>query len=206
MAGLPRDPRQKMINVMYLVLTAILALNVSSEVINAFKVVDKSLITSNDNISASNETIYKSLADKVNQPESAERAKIWAPKAEQARKLSADMMTYIDGLKLELKKNADLRMVWSDDINDSIEDYRFDNLDASTRLFETNGKGEELRKKLEQYKVDMLNIDPSIKTQFANNFPVNTIPPLSQEGKQKDFTASFFHMTPTVAALTMLSK
>ena len=43
--ALPREPRQKMINIMYLVLTAILALNVSNEVINAFKVVDKSLIT-----------------------------------------------------------------------------------------------------------------------------------------------------------------
>ena len=56
--ALPREPRQKMINVMYLVLTAILALNVSNEVINAFKVVDKSLITSNINISASNNTLY----------------------------------------------------------------------------------------------------------------------------------------------------
>ena len=36
--ALPREPRQKMINIMYLVLTAILALNVSNEVINAFKV------------------------------------------------------------------------------------------------------------------------------------------------------------------------
>jgi len=52
----------------------------------------------------------------------------------------------------------------------------------------------------------MLAIDPSIKKQFENTFPVNTIPPLSQEGKQKDFTQTFFHMTPTVAALTMLSK
>ena len=49
--ALPREPRQKMINVMYLVLTAILALNVSNEVISAFKVVNTSLETSNDNIS-----------------------------------------------------------------------------------------------------------------------------------------------------------
>ncbi|MFS8082255.1 MAG: gliding motility protein GldM, partial [Ginsengibacter sp.] len=69
MAGLPRDPRQKMINVMYLVLTAILALNVSNEVINAFRVVDKSLITSNANISTSNETLYKSLEAKLNEPQ-----------------------------------------------------------------------------------------------------------------------------------------
>ena len=45
--ALPKEPRQKMINIMYLVLTALLALNVSSEILNAFKVVDASLITSN---------------------------------------------------------------------------------------------------------------------------------------------------------------
>ena len=206
MAGLPRDPRQKMINVMYLVLTAILALNVSNEVINAFKVVDKSLITSNNNISASNNTLYKSLEEKLTKPESKEKAAIWEPKAMQARKLSADMMTYIDSLKLALKHAADLKMKWDSKLNDSVEDYREDNLDASTRLFETNGEGDKLKARLEQYKAQMLAIDPSIKSQFSNNFPVNTTPPVSQEGKHKDFTQSFFHMTPTVAALTMLSK
>ena len=43
--ALPKEPRQKMINIMYLVLTALLALNVSSEILNEFKVVDKSLTT-----------------------------------------------------------------------------------------------------------------------------------------------------------------
>lgn len=190
-----------MINIMYLVLTAILALNVSAEVINAFKVVDKSLMTSNDNITASNNTIYKSLEDKLKDPQSAEKAAIWQPKALQAQKLSADLMSYIDNLKLELKKAADLRI----DKNGK-ENFREDNLDASTRLFETNGKGDELKARLEKYKQDMLAIDPAIKKQFENNFPVNTTPPVSQEGTQKDFTQSFFHMTPTVASLTMLSK
>ncbi|MEO8721215.1 MAG: gliding motility protein GldM [Ginsengibacter sp.] len=210
MAGLPRDPRQKMINVMYLVLTAILALNVSNEVINAFKVVDKSLITSNNNISASNNTLYKSLEEKLTKPESKEKASIWEPRAMQARKLSADMMSYIDNLKLSLKHEADLKMKWDSKLKDSVEDYREDNLDASTRLFENRGEGPKLEARLNQYKKEMLNIgmpeDPSIKKQFESNFPVNTIPPISQEGKQKDFTQSFFHMTPTVAALTMLSK
>jgi gliding motility-associated protein GldM len=52
----------------------------------------------------------------------------------------------------------------------------------------------------------MLSIDPTIKAQFETNFPVNITPPVSQDGTKKDFTQSFFHMTPTVAALTMLSK
>src|SRR6266540_1006309 len=51
--ALPREPRQKMINMMYLVLTALLALNVSSEILNAFKTVNKSLEKTNETISAS---------------------------------------------------------------------------------------------------------------------------------------------------------
>jgi len=210
MAGLPRDPRQKMINVMYLVLTAILALNVSNEVINAFKVVNTSLVTSNSNITASNNTLYKSLEDKLKEPQSAEKAAIWEPRAMTAKGLSDDMNNYINGLKADLLKAADLRMVYDSKTKDSVQDYREDNLDASTRLFETNGKGEELRKRLDKYKADMLSIglpeDPSIKNQFENIFPVSTIPPPAQDGTKKDFTQTFFHMTPTVAALTILSK
>ncbi len=203
MAGLPRDPRQKMINVMYLVLTAILALNVSNEVINAFKVVDTSLIASNQIIAASNNTLYKSLEEKLNEPQSKDKASIWEPKAMEAKKLSADMMSYLDSLKLALKKAADLRIK-----ADGTEDYREDNLDASTRLFETHKEGEKLKARLDAYKQNMLNIDPAIRKQFENNFPVNTETKnfKTREGQHKDFTQMYFHMTPTVAALTMLSK
>ena len=204
--ALPREPRQKMINIMYLVLTAILALNVSAEVINAFKTVNTSLITSNSNITTSNNTLYESLEEKLKNPQSHEKASIWEPKAMAAKKYSEDLSNYIETLKTDLKKGADLRMKWDKIRKDSVEDYRMDNLDASTRLFETNGKGKELEARLKKYKDDMLSIDPTIRTQFEKTFPVNVNPPVSQEGTQKDFTQSFFHMTPTIAALTMLSK
>jgi len=84
--ALPKEPRQKMINLMYLVLTALLALNVSSEILNAFKVVDKSLQNSSSNLSAANSTLYKSLTDKLSDPKTAEKAAIWEPKAEKAKK------------------------------------------------------------------------------------------------------------------------
>lgn len=204
--ALPREPRQKMINIMYLVLTAILALNVSNEVINAFRVVNESLITSNENISLSNETIYKSLEEKLTEPQSAEKAKIWEPKAMMAKKYSEELTNYIESLKLDLKKGADLRVRWDKVKKDSVQDYKMENLDASTRLFETNGKGKELEARLIKYKQEMLSIDPSIKAQFENTFPVNIIPPLSIDGTKKDFTQAFFHMTPSIAALTILSK
>jgi hypothetical protein len=59
--SLPKEPRQKMINIMYLVLTALLALNVSSEILNAFKTVNNSLITSNDQTNKSTGDVFKSL-------------------------------------------------------------------------------------------------------------------------------------------------
>ncbi len=201
--ALPKEPRQKMINIMYLVLTAILALNVSSEVIEAFKTVDKSLISSSTSISAANGTIYESLKEKLADEKTREKASIWEPKAAQAKKYTDDLTAYIENLKVELKKAAGLVMKEKD--GKQVEDFKEDNLDASTRLFETGGKGNELKAKLEEYKKNMLALDAGIKTKFETNFPVNTSPVEGKEGK-KDFTTGYFHMTPTVAALTMLSK
>jgi len=61
--SLPKEPRQKMINIMYLVLTALLALNVSAEILNAFKVVDNSLRESNNVLATSTSGIYSSLGN-----------------------------------------------------------------------------------------------------------------------------------------------
>ena len=106
--ALPREPRQKMINIMYLVLTAILALNVSNEVIEAFKTVDKSLQSSNASISSSSNILYKSLSEMLSKDETKVQAAIWQPKAEQAKAYAASLDTYINELKVELKKGAGL--------------------------------------------------------------------------------------------------
>jgi gliding motility-associated protein GldM len=202
--ALPKEPRQKMINLMYLVLTALLALNVSSEILNAFKVVDKSLMNSSGNIDKANGTLYNSLQEKLKDVQSAEKAKIWEPKAQQAKKLSDDLNKYIDDLKLELKKEAGLEMV------DGKEKFKEDNLEAATRLFgsgeEGKKRGPDLESKLKAYRDAILAIDPSIKTKFESTLPVEITPPIGQDGLQKDFTNGYFHMTPTVAALTILSK
>jgi gliding motility-associated protein GldM len=194
-----------MINIMYLVLTAILALNVSAEVINAFKTVQTSLDNSNSNISTSNATLYASLEKKKTEATSKDQAMIWAPRADAAKKLSSDMMDYIEDLKKQLKAASNLRMVEKD--GKMVEDFKLDALDPSTRLFETEGKGKEFEEKLVAYRKAMLNIDPAtIGKQFEATLPIDVTPPLSQEGHKKDFTSSYFHMTPTIAALTMLSK
>ena len=206
--ALPKEPRQKMINIMYLVLTALLALNVSSEILNAFKVVDKSLTTSNSNLSSANETLYKSLQAKVADPVTAEKAKIWNAHAEQAKKLSGDLYSFIDGIKTQLKAEAGSKMV--DVEGQQVEQFKEDDLEAATRLFGNGpgGKnlGPQLEQKLKDYKAAMLAIDPEIKTQFASTLSVDGAAATGQDGKIKSFTDAYFHMTPTVAGITLLSK
>ena len=210
--SLPREPRQKMINIMYLVLTAILALNVSAEVINAFKTVDKSLTDSNSNIEKGNITIFESLAEKLSNNETKEKAAIWAPKAEQAKQYSDVLYQYIDNLKKQVKLQSDIKK----DKNgifildkDGNEDFKLDYLEASTRIFEKEGEGAKLYKMLTDYRTSMLAIDSSVN---PITFPVNLNVPTTRSGNARtgnpvvDWTASYFHMTPAVAALTMLSK
>src|SRR5882724_2767379 len=97
--SLPREPRQKMINMMYLVLTALLALNVSAEILNAFKTVNHSLETTNTTVNGSTDHIMKSLEAKTHDPSTAERANEWLPKAKDVQRFAKLANDYIQGLK-----------------------------------------------------------------------------------------------------------
>ncbi len=59
--SIPKEPRQLMINLMYLVLTALLALNVSAEIFNAFKVVNRGLDQANNSIDSQNNKLPESI-------------------------------------------------------------------------------------------------------------------------------------------------
>jgi len=63
------SPRQKMINMMYLVLTAMLAMNVSAEILNAFKTVNKSLDKKNQILSQKNISINDAFNEALNDPQ-----------------------------------------------------------------------------------------------------------------------------------------
>ena len=119
--ALPREPRQKMINMMYLVLTALLALNVSSEILNAFKTVNKSLENTNATVDKSTGTIMKSLEDKLTEPTSAAKAQIWKPKADQVVSYSKAVYSYIQSLKDQILKEA------GGDPNDPSKKFKEDN-------------------------------------------------------------------------------
>ena len=97
MSGGKQTPRQKMIGMMYLVLTALLALNISKEIINAFITIDDGLKLTNANFDKKNEMTYMAFAkaydlDKI-------KAKVPYENAMKAKKLSADLCTYITGIR-----------------------------------------------------------------------------------------------------------
>ncbi len=205
--ALPKEPRQKMINMMYLVLTALLALNVSAEIINAFKVVDNSLTQSNTVLSTSTKSVYDNFTELIKDPKTAEKAAIWKPKADKAREIATNAYNVIDKLKLDLKKEAGFDPAANGDST-----FKEDNIDAATRLFDVKGEGKTLYTTLEKFRKDILEIDPEMAKSLGAKLPINLASPASKTGSTKtgdaikDWTFSYFHMTPTVAALTMLSK
>jgi len=91
-------------------LTALLALNVSSEILNAFKTIDQSLTNANGIIQKKNQDIYKSLEAKLKDPKTAEKAAIWAPKANKAKAMADEIYAYVESLKLALKEESGLEI------------------------------------------------------------------------------------------------
>jgi gliding motility-associated protein GldM len=199
--SLPKEPRQKMINLMYLVLTALLALNVSAEILNAFNTVNRSLTNTNNTINHSTETIIGSLQDKMSQPESRPKAEIWLPKAQSAVALTKDMNTYIESLKSEIMKAAEF-----DPVKNGDSSFKQDNLDIATRIMVEEKKGKDLHDRLAKYKKDLLAIDPLIAKEFDNSLQIDLNVPPTQDKGNKTWEQAYFHMVPTVAAVTMLIK
>jgi gliding motility-associated protein GldM len=220
--SLPKEPRQKMINMMYIVLTALLALNVSAEILNAFKTVNQSISHSNIVITEKNDLTYKAFAANLNDPQTKANAEIWAPKAMTAKKISGDLYDKIEDLKKKLKQESGLEVGKNGE-----EDYRIADLDAATRLMDNQGQGKILYNDLRSYKQQLLDVlkpeefagQPLIqkdvilaKAEFATQLPLDLKVPSSQSGNArtsdsvKDWVTNYFHMTPTIAALTILSK
>jgi gliding motility-associated protein GldM len=200
--ALPAEPRQKMINLMYLVLTAMLALNVSAEILNAFKTVDRSLTSTNNTINNSTETIIASLDEKRSDPATQAKAQIWFPKAQRAQQLTSELNTYISGLRSQIMAAAGF-----DPAKNGDSTFKEDNQDVATRLMVEEGRGKELRARLEKYKADMLAIEPSLKGEVeADLRQINLETPPSKNTSNPSWETAYFHMVPTVAAMTMLSK
>ncbi len=82
----PVSPRQKMINLMYVVLMAMLALNVSNEVLNGFSIVGESIGRTTDNAIKDNQSIYEAFEEQMKA--NPQKVKEWYDKAQQVKQMS----------------------------------------------------------------------------------------------------------------------
>jgi gliding motility-associated protein GldM len=105
MAGGKLPPRQKMIGMMYLVLTALLAMNVSKDILDAFITVNEGLEKTNYNFGKKVEKTYSDFEGAMKKDEA--KTKPFYDRAMQAKKATKELVEYISRLKIHVIKETD---------------------------------------------------------------------------------------------------
>ena len=100
MAGGNLSPRQKMINMMYLVLTALLALNVSKEILKSFHMMEQSFVAASKNYDQKNKLVMKAFDASYKQDPV--KTKPFLDRAKEAQKVSKEFFSYIENVKTEI--------------------------------------------------------------------------------------------------------
>jgi gliding motility-associated protein GldM len=203
--ALPKDPRQLMINLMYLVLTAMLALNITKEVLTAFQTINTSIEGSITSITGKNDKFYSEFDRLAADPQTKEEAEKAKAKAAQIKERSTELMKYLSGFK----DTVITRSGGMEEGPDGKQEMKgLDNIDVSTKLFVEEKKGEELKKRMEDFKSFIISqVDPSFKSSMEKSIPIQlSNPEKSDENPTGDWSFGTFHNIPVVATVAMLSK
>ena len=161
----PVSPRQKMINLMYVVLMAMLALNVSTEVLNGFSIVEESLKRTTASATRENLAIYDDFA--VQMKKNPQKVKQWYDKSQEVKQMSNALYDLADELKKAIVKEADGK-------NGNVQNIRNkEDLEAANQvmLAPGRGRGKELYDAINAYRVSMLKMvsDYHQKKMIAEN-------------------------------------
>ncbi|MDX5320220.1 MAG: gliding motility protein GldM [Bacteroidota bacterium] len=190
------SPRQKMINVMYLILTAMLALNVSAEILKAFFLMETSMDNTGVNIELKNEEILQSF-DRlmITQPEI---VRPYHDKAKQAEKLNADFNQYVENLKNILIEQTGGREESEDGSKTELKGR--DDIEKHANYLINEGRGKELMAKINETREQLLALLPE-------NDRKNVRSDLLAEDYGTQSWASFhFEHSPLAAVVAMMSK
>ena len=131
----PETPRQKMITMMYLVYTAMLALNVSAEVVEGFRSVGTAMTNSNVNLQTKLDDTYANFDLALEN--SRDKVQESYDKAQKVRSLSNELKNYIDSLEYEFigLVSSDVAKIHTDPENPKkTTDIRIKNADKTTNL------------------------------------------------------------------------
>lgn len=134
-----------MINIMYLVLTAMLALNVSAEIINAFFIIDRGIQGSNKVLDESNSLAATAL--ELNAAQNMERYRPLVDAAKEIRSISRDFTAYVESLRDTLV-NETGGYYPEDDPKHAGHPKGYKNKDVTTRMLVNQGQGTELENRI----------------------------------------------------------
>lgn len=196
----PPSARQKMINLMYIVLLAMLAMNISSDVLNGFSLVEDSLSRSTANATLQNEAVYREFeaSDAANH----EKVGIWYEKALNVKQMSDSLYSFADELKLLIAQEADGRDADVENIRNK------EDLEAATQIMlsPSKGRGKELYDAINSYREQILTMvtDGTQREIISNNF--STELPQKADALGKNWQEYNYENTPVVAAITLLTK
>ena len=202
MAGGKISPRQKMINMMYLVLTALLALNISKDMLKAFAKVNNSLKSNLSNINDQSDVLYSKFSD------AAEYAPLKVGPsfevADTVKNIAEDFRAYVDELNdLLIEKTGGYK-------DDGIELAGADNKSVVSNfmLMKPNFKGKEFREKINNYKNYLLSLDIVSENEELKNIIHSSFN--TDDFKKDDAMVSWeygtFNNVPLIAVLTFLSQ
>lgn len=203
MAGIsnnPNSPRQKMINLMYLVFIAMMALNVSSEVLDGFELVQDSLRTSIENSTHRNEIVAAELSSAYQS--NPEKVHEWYQKSTAVKHKSDSLYNYIQDLKQRIANIAD-----GEGANVNNIEHK-DDLEAAARvmLAPIKGEGENLRLTIDAYREWMGEmVEDSAKTRIIET-ALSTKPPYKPGLNTRTWEVALFENMPVAAAITLLTK
>ncbi|MBQ0095534.1 MAG: gliding motility protein GldM [Bacteroidaceae bacterium] len=196
----PPSARQKMINLMYIVLLAMLAMNVSSDVLNGFSIVEDSLSKSTVNSTLQNQAVLREFAqqDSINH----EKVGEWYAKAVEVQAMSDSLYDFAEQLKKLIAIEADGENAMVDDIRNR------DDLEAATQVMlnPKRGKGQELFNAINSYRDHILAmVDDETQSEIIKaNF--STQVPLKVGSLGKNWQEYNFENMPVAAAVTLLTK
>jgi len=227
MAGGKLNARQKMINMMYLVLTALLALNVAKEVLNAFVVINMGLLQQKESIQAKNTAMLNQFNNQLLWDTANQRLKYLSEQAIYIQQISDEFSKEVEQMKVDL-------VVKVDDIDankalevikDPMQVKHMDDYDGPTRFFGTNeapgttGKAHDLKNKISTYRDNCLKVvdqvlasrkDPSKNDEVKKDIMLKLDLLLTNDPtNNKEYPTwemQYFYRLPLVAALTELTK
>jgi gliding motility-associated protein GldM len=199
-----------MIGMMYLVLTALLALNVSVEILNAFLVVNESMETTNRTFSSKTTDYYDRFEDAyTNDP--GKVGPFWE-KAKQARKLSDEIKAYLNNVKYEAIAKSERIPLDSAKVRPLYLMGTKDKYDETTVYFIGNsndgskGKAGEMKAKIAKYKQELLNL---VENDDRANIKLGLDldgPFYDADHKKQNWEMHNFYHTILAADVTILNK